>query len=101
MSIHSTSLAAANRSATSWATNAVHSARFAISAAATKVSNLASAAFRALAHYASSLCAYVKQGMTSSVNAVKAHPQIAAGVAVALLALAAVAYAYQQNSATA
>src|SRR5271167_2462568 len=93
------SMTAANCTACSWIANTARSAGTAVAAGATKVANLVATAFRALAQYAAVAFGHVKNAAAAGMNAMKANPQVAMG-GLALLVLAAAAYAYKQRAAS-
>ena len=93
-------MTAASCTACSWLANTARSAGSAVVAGATKVSNLVASAFRALAQYAAVAFGYVKNAGIAGLNAMKANPQVAAG-GLALIVLAAAAYAYRARAAQA
>jgi hypothetical protein len=99
MSIKPTgSMTAASCTACSWIANTARSVGTTVVGAATKVAELAATAFRALARYASIALCYAKNSAIAGLNVIKAHPQAAMG-GLAVLVLAAAAYAYSQRTA--
>src|SRR5438552_569277 len=87
-------------SASTWIANTARSAGNALVAGATKVSNVVVTGFQALARYASIAANYAKHSAVTTMNALKANPQIAIGGLVVVVAAAAI-YAYSQRAATA
>ncbi len=89
-----------SNTACTWIANTARSAGNAVNAGAAKVTALASAAFQALAKYASAMAGHTRNFAVATMNALKANPQIAIGGLVVLLAAAAI-YAYTQRAAAA
>lgn len=90
-------MTAATCTACSWIANTAKSAGNAVVGSATKVADLVASAFRALAQYASAALCYTKNSVIAGLNVLKANPQIAVG-GLAVLVLAAAAYAYSQKA---
>jgi hypothetical protein len=97
MSIKPTGSMTAATSACSWIANTARSAGNAVVGSATKVAQLVANAFRALGQYASAALCYTKNSAIAGMNLLKANPQIALG-GLALLVVAAAAYAYSQKA---
>lgn len=93
------SMTAASSTACSWIANTARSAGNAVSQGATKVANLVASAFRALAFYSAVAYGQVKHTAFAGMEAMKANPKITAGAGLAVLVLAAAAYAYKQRAA--
>jgi hypothetical protein len=90
-------MTAASCTACSWVANTARSAANSLVASANKIADFVAASFRSLAQYASIAMGHVKNNAIAGLNYLKANPQVAIGGGVALLVLAAAAYAYSQR----
>ncbi len=91
-----------SNTACTWIANTARSTGNAVNAGAAKIIAFVTAAFQALAKYASAMAGHTRHFAAATMNAMKANPQIAigGGLLVVLLGAAAI-YAYTQRTANA